>query len=308
MSSGSESVEVLLVEPDAVLARRIEKELSVSRRPAFRVRRCPDLPSAIEEASARRGVVLAEAVILDDGGAPVQAAVYARTAEIPIVVLAAAPNEDREWQLARRGFQDCVSAAEIDTGALARAIRFAIERGRRLGRLREASMRDDLTGFYNRRGFFRIAEQHLRVAARLGSAVRLVFADVDGMKSCNDRLGHSQGDALLAKAARVLRHTFRASDVIGRLGGDEFAVLALEGGDGGGQQLASRVAEVLDRENRRHPEPCELSLTIGLAATGPLEDASLDDLLRQADDWMYSHKRRKKTGGRHTVTLEGLPE
>jgi GAF domain-containing protein len=85
--------------------------------------------------------------------------------------------------------------------------------------IRRLSIRDELTGLYNRRGFYLLAEQELKRAQRQNSMPLLMFMDIDGLKDINDQLGHQVGDLLIAEAAKVLRASMRESDIIGRLGG-----------------------------------------------------------------------------------------
>ncbi len=90
--------------------------------------------------------------------------------------------------------------------------------------LRIMSITDDLTGLLNRRGFFPIAEQQLKLANRSGTGLVLLFADIDNLKWINDKFGHKEGDAVLIDVSRAIKESFRDSDIIARLGGDEFAV------------------------------------------------------------------------------------
>src|ERR1700686_5828877 len=87
---------------------------------------------------------------------------------------------------------------------------------------------DDLTHLYNRRAFYALAAQQLKVMRRKEQGLLLFFADVDHLKNINDTYGHREGDLALVRAADALERTFRDSDILARLGGDEFAVLALD--------------------------------------------------------------------------------
>ena len=107
-------------------------------------------------------------------------------------------------------------------------IRDVTERKRLEEKLQNMSLVDDLTGLYNRRGFFALSQQQLKIAERTKQKALLFFADLDNMKQINDALGHQEGDNALVEVASVLKETFRKSDIIGRLGGDEFAVLAID--------------------------------------------------------------------------------
>ena len=89
----------------------------------------------------------------------------------------------------------------------------------------------------------------------------IVVADVDNLKQVNDRYGHSVGDQLIQEAARVLRQSFRAEDIIARLGGDEFIVLLPKTDEAAAQAAVARLrAHVAEQ-----PETEGLSLSIGLA-------------------------------------------
>ncbi|HEY0971402.1 MAG TPA: two-component regulator propeller domain-containing protein [Gemmatimonadales bacterium] len=115
----------------------------------------------------------------------------------------------------------CALAYRLRTRALTRAS----ARAAREEVLRTMSLRDDLTGLYNRRGLLTLAEQQVRVASRDRRGFVLLFADLDGLKGINDTHGHAAGDRAITDAAALLRETFREADIIARLGGDEFVVL-----------------------------------------------------------------------------------
>jgi|GEM_PF-703660 diguanylate cyclase (GGDEF)-like protein/PAS domain S-box-containing protein len=159
--------------------------------------------------------------------------------------------------------------------------------------LRVLSVRDELTGLYNRRGFVTLAEQQIRVAGRAKKDMTLFFLDVDSLKQINDTFGHGAGDQVLKEFGEVLRRTFRGSDIIGRVGGDEFAVLVTNSEAPGNTTLTSRLNRNIASRNNRPEGPCPFSVSIGSANYDPREPASLDRLLSQADSMMYSEKRGK---------------
>ena len=86
------------------------------------------------------------------------------------------------------------------------------------------TLRDELTGLYNFRGFNLFADQAFRLARRAKVPFGVLFVDMDNLKIINDELGHSAGSVSLVETAKLLTATFRETDVIGRLGGDEFVV------------------------------------------------------------------------------------
>jgi diguanylate cyclase (GGDEF)-like protein/PAS domain S-box-containing protein len=155
--------------------------------------------------------------------------------------------------------------------------------------LRTVSLRDDLTGLYNRRGFALLAEQRLKESRRSGSTLTIIYADLDRMKSINDSFGHDAGDAALGLCARSLEATFRESDIVARIGGDEFAVLE-EADAPSIVTVTLRLKQELDRQTTAAELPFSVSLTMGSAHSKPPHALTLDDLLRQADAFMYEHK------------------
>jgi two-component system, cell cycle response regulator len=162
-------------------------------------------------------------------------------------------------------------------------------------RLREMSNSDYLTGLYNRRGFYAIAQQQLKVANRAKGEVALLFADMDKFKSINDQWGHQKGDEALVAMANILKQTFRESDLIARISGDEFALLLIDTPEKNLSVVFSRLQKNIDAFNNHSGGTFSLSLSVGMAVYLHDKPCSIDELLRQADRHMYEQKQRKKT-------------
>jgi diguanylate cyclase (GGDEF)-like protein len=150
---------------------------------------------------------------------------------------------------------------------------------------------DQLTGLANRRGFEQAASQILQVCQRQGAHATLLYADLDGFKSINDRYGHDEGDRALVEFARLLEETFRTSDVIARLSGDEFAVLLT--GTPDAKTAAERLRYALDARNETSDRPYFLDASVGSSTLAPHDHDSIADLLQRADASMYAVKRSK---------------
>src|SRR6202140_706653 len=141
---------------------------------------------------------------------------------------------------------------------------------------------DDLTHLYNRRAFYALATQQLRVMRRKSQGLLLFFADVDHLKNINDTYGHREGDLALVRTADALERTFRNSDIVARLGGDEFAVLALEASSLNQEVILRRLREGLSGSNQ-DDSPYQLSLSVGVARFDPNHRISLEELMAIAD-------------------------
>ena len=173
-------------------------------------------------------------------------------------------------------------------------IRDITERKRLEEKLQSMSLVDDLTGLYNRRGFFALSQQQLKMAERTKQKVLLFFADLDNMKQINDTVGHQEGDNALVDITAVLKETFRKSDIISRVGGDEFAVLAIDTTDETEAVLANRLQGALEACNRLRTGKHSLSLSTGVARFDPETPSSLDELMTRADRLMYEQKRTRQ--------------
>jgi diguanylate cyclase (GGDEF)-like protein/PAS domain S-box-containing protein len=169
------------------------------------------------------------------------------------------------------------------------------ERKRMEERLHVLSMTDELTGLYNRRGFFALAEQQLRIAKRQKKGIFLLCADLDNLKGINDRYGHKTGDIALIETAHILKDSFRESDIIARIGGDEFVVLQIEDTATASELLASRLQKNLEIHNTQKDHEYDLSLSIGIAYCEPESTCSMNELMVLSDKLMYEQKRLKRS-------------
>lgn len=167
------------------------------------------------------------------------------------------------------------------------------ERKRAEEELRELSLTDELTGLYNRRGFFTLAEHHLKAARRMNQSSLMIYADMDGLKQINDTFGHQAGSQAISKTADILRLTFRESDIIARLGGDEFAVLAAGAADRM-DILSGRLQGKLRTYNEQAAHGYALSLSLGSVEVKADNGLTIEELVAKADEVMYRHKRCKR--------------
>jgi diguanylate cyclase (GGDEF)-like protein len=172
-------------------------------------------------------------------------------------------------------------------------------------RVYEASVRDGLTGAFNRRYFEERLVGEFAFAARHGTALCVLFADIDHFKRVNDRWGHPAGDKVLRHIGAALRTTLRAEDMIARYGGEEFAVLARAIDVAGARILAERLRSLVERT----PVPWEgemiaVTLSIGFAHNhSGAATADPQRMVMAADTALYAAKR----AGRNRVELALSP-
>ena len=151
-----------------------------------------------------------------------------------------------------------------------------------------------LTKLANRRGFQMIAEPMIALCQRAWNSATLVMFDLDGLKQINDEFGHEAGDSSIKDFARLLLKVFRESDVVARIGGDEFCVLLTDPEEANSTGPLERLQERVDSYNAKRKQQYTLSFSAGVVPFDKKFHTSVDDLLRDADERMYSQKRSKK--------------
>ena len=212
----------------------------------------------------------------------------------PIIILTGLDDEMTALQAIQRGAQDYILKVQIHTAGFARLLRYAIARHRLRLQLMNLSLKDELTSLYNRRGFFLLAEQHMKFATNSKQQFLLMLFDVDGLKGINDKYGHLYGDHALVSAADLLRQTFRKSDVLARIGGDEFAAIAMDASGENATAIEERFKNHLRSLNQAHAYPFGVSISLGFYEFNPAAAMSLESLMSAADVSLYDSKPFRK--------------
>jgi len=160
-------------------------------------------------------------------------------------------------------------------------------------RIYEMSVRDGLTGLYNRRHFDERIESEFAFAIRHGTALCVMMCDIDHFKLVNDRHGHRGGDHVLRAVADLLREGVRTEDLVARYGGEELAIVARAIDLVGARVFAERMRLMVERaqivwEDKR----IAVTLSIGVAhnRSGPTVKTA-DHLVAAADQALYAAKR-----------------
>ncbi|MHB8984059.1 MAG: putative bifunctional diguanylate cyclase/phosphodiesterase, partial [Carboxydocellales bacterium] len=163
-------------------------------------------------------------------------------------------------------------------------------------KLNYLSYHDPLTNLPNRTQFNEQLTQALSRACRDGSAVAVMFLDLDRFKLINDTLGHSIGDFLLKKVAKRLTRCVRMGDIVSRLGGDEFTVI-LPGVTSiqDAAKVAQKIIETLEKPFKLESHELFITTSIGISMY-PIDGSDMETLVKNADTAMYlakEHGRNK---------------
>jgi diguanylate cyclase (GGDEF)-like protein len=128
-------------------------------------------------------------------------------------------------------------------------------------------------------------------ARRYNRPLTLLYIDLDNFKQVNDAFGHETGDELLVEVAATIRCNVRATDLVARLGGDEFALLLTETNREAGLVVTNKLRETLLRAMQERNWPVTFSIGVVSFTVPP---ASVEEMVKQADEVMYSVKQRGK--------------
>lgn len=206
----------------------------------------------------------------------------------------ALPSFDRATQTeSRHRSHPCAvtDVAEHDLTAEIERLRVELEAWKTRAAAAEAAADHDvLTPALNRRGFVSALQRTMAYCQRHGVPAVLLYLDMDGFKSVNDRLGHAAGDAALVAVAELFLANLRESDAVGRLGGDEFALLMLHAGYEEGRAKARQLSEALKTEGFIWDgQKTELGGSFGVRAWDGHTDAEV--WLTEADAAMWVRKK-----------------
>ncbi len=166
--------------------------------------------------------------------------------------------------------------------------------------LRSQSIRDPLTGLFNRRYMEESLERELRRAERNDGCVTLLMLDIDHFKQFNDTFGHQGGDTLLLALGDALNQRTRGQDVVCRYGGEEFVLILVGASIDSACKRAELLREELKQLTVQHAGQTlgRITLSIGISAF-PGHGTTAEELLRAADQALY----RAKTEGRNRVVV-----
>jgi diguanylate cyclase (GGDEF)-like protein len=156
----------------------------------------------------------------------------------------------------------------------------------------EKSIRDALTGLYNRNGLEEMARTSFERVKRYKSTFCLLMMDLDNFKMVNDEYGHLEGDIALQEFKELLTHAFREYDLIARLGGDEFVVLLEDEAEraAAAQKRLESAMETWKATNHRRQK---LGISFGIAIREIDSTVTLSELLAEADEKLLQEKGRK---------------
>ncbi len=204
------------------------------------------------------------------------------------------PNVDA-YLVKGRGLDSQFTVALRAVSAIQNRARRQIARlRRRVEKLQDLVVRDDLTSLFNLRFFNRTLENEHSRAQRFDREYSLIFVDLDGLKNVNNRFGHLAGGRVLQQVGDFIAQKIRGIDVPARVGGDEFVIICPETPKMSARLVAERIRQGIEELNSREDgPPQEITVSMGVASF-PDDGETPEQVLDRADRALFEAKARGK--------------
>jgi len=159
-------------------------------------------------------------------------------------------------------------------------------------KLKEIYMTDFLTGMYNRTGVESVLFEYIQKAKEKGETSLLMFSDIDCMKTINDVYGHLNGDIAIKAISGAMRKALPEDWLFGRYGGDEFVAVGNCPDENSVAEFRESVSSNMVKIINSYKLKFDLSASVGHAIIRPMDDGTIEDYIRIADQSMYEEKKR----------------
>ena len=233
-------------------------------------------------------------------------------ADIPIIFLSASKEQEHVLQAFEKGAVDYMVKPFYQAELLARVkmhleLKYSRQKLKQLlgeqvalvNELERLANTDSLTGIWNRRYLFIVAEREITRSKRYNIAFSVLLIDIDHFKRINDTYGHDIGDEVIIFMTKVVLENLRKVDCFGRLGGEEFLVLLPETDLNEAKIVAERIRTNIENKYiNTHDQKISITVSIGVSCYG-LEDQVIDSIIQRADQGLYQAKNQ----GRNRVIL-----
>ena len=174
------------------------------------------------------------------------------------------------------------------------------ENYRKMAELTNLTTRDDLTGLFNSRQFYRHIAQEVDRSNSYFRSLSLILMDIDNFKTLNDTYGHLFGDKILSAIGDIVKSAIRIQDTAYRYAGDEFTIILPETELEMAIAVAERVRQAIENDTQALSSPRPVTVTVSIGVVEYLTDEAIKSFVHRADSAMYTSKKR----GRNNISFE----
>lgn len=289
-------ISVLLVAHDSAATNLIREALAKEESVQFEISTANSAEEALRKLSGgqKTDLVLLDPIFPGSQGLESFTQIHTQAPSVPMILLTEPAHEAAAVEALRQGALDYLLKG-VDHRVLVRAITYAIERNRAEVELRNLLLIDELTGLYNRRGFMTFAEQYMKLSQRTSVGLILIFADLENFRHIKETFGGHEGDLAIIRTAKMLRDTFRKSDIIGHIGPDYFSIVTMETSRDHIDMITKRLHEKLKSYNTQTTSHYKLEMSFGSTYFDPPVDQTMtiEDLMAKADEALIAQRNSK---------------
>ncbi len=253
-------------------------------------------------------VVLSDYILPDGNGIDFIKTLTSKDSAIPVILITGYGSEIVASQAIQAGAYDYLPKKNINENSILRSINNALEKAqlkkeikmtkKKLIEISVMSIRDELTGLYNRRYLNEHLAKEIKRAKRYQTDLSCMMIDLDHFKKINDSLGHNFGDFVLKEFAKSIESNIRASDISIRYGGEEFIIILPNTNKEGALQSAENIRKFYEQKiYENNGDKKTVTVSIGVVSSNSAHHLQADYLIAQADKALYL----AKSNGRNRV-------
>ena len=245
-------------------------------------------------------IALVNYFLPDGTGLDLMRKMEAGAIDTPVIIITGKGDEMIAAQVIQAGAYDYLPKDQLNEKNLFQAISSTLTKSQlkheariAIRKMAEMSVRDVLTGLYNRRYFFEALDREISRAGRTHSDIVLCMMDLDHFKRINDTMGHPAGDMVLSEFGRMLKDWIRQSDIACRYGGEEFTILLADTDVQKATGVCDRLRNTLSQRIFTYNQtPFQITVSMGIASLTSLTHKTGENLIQAADDALYQAKNQ----------------
>lgn len=289
------TLRVLLIQHEGEDAQRVLEALSRASAATFDVLHMQRASEACERLREEQfDVVLLDPTLPDDWGFDSFIRIRAQAPLTPLVVIAALDEADFAREAIDAGAADSLARERLTTDALENVLIGAVQRHLIEEAIERQSMIDSRTALYNRRGFEAHARQLLKLASHAEKALLIFHASIGELGKIREQHGDAARLDAIREAGRLLKETFRESDVISRFDNDDFVALAIVHPEDDSTDVVSmRFDELVRAHAVREHRPYRLALDFAMMKFTPNRETTFEEMMEPIDVLVTASQKRK---------------
>jgi len=274
---------VLVIEDNTDEFNIIQEILTEAIESSFELIRVDCLESGLEKLLAGSiDIVLLDLSLPDCQIQNTFSKLHEQTPDVPIIVMALPEEESLAVKATQLGAKDYIIKGKASSSQMRCMIKYAVEQHKIQDELESLVLIDKLTGLYSRQAFLVLGQHYLKLASRANKGLIFLMLNIENLKSISDNYDYQEKENALVDTAKILKQSFRRSDVIARYAEDSFAIIALEAREDSNKILINRLHQNLNAHKLKSKKAYTLALNIGTTYYDPKSPCSIAELMARA--------------------------